>query len=759
MKNKLSNIANRLFKLSTQVHFSLLLLILMLVFIHVYNLIEQFVTPPYRGLAGYWSSLKDFLPVTLYMLVGAQICAAVINLLVRKPKLRIPFFVVLFGLAVTVTPVLFEAGVALSPIFNSSVMGPFIFGILAIIVFFIVLSVTRSLVLPIGLILLFLSSYGSRSNPQVLYKVFYGAVVLICGGMIVYYFARLNQITMKQVRKVLNWKYLVFLVLLGGVMFYIASFLIQQFSMIENALSEIRSLQFTLQQQKGTPGQRNPDGSTGGDQNALDYGHRAMILVPKIVGYYRAAHPLYLKTQVYRVDQLSYRLMINPVRPYTNLYPNYHVSSANTKETDKIKMIYAYGADSVVPTTEKVIAFQNLGYSPLTNLLQWPFQQSDQVGFLEYTYGLYGGGRQKTVQPEEPTGNFTSVSRSSRRYDEIAALTRSITKNAKNDFDKAKAIESYLVENYEYTFTPNIKDLNNPVDEFLFETKKGYCTHFATAMSVMLSTIGVQNRMVGGFYSDVYNPELNVYIMLSTDLHSWVEVYVDGYGWVTFDPTTYKLAPGEDPSILTGGRRTLGGFSPGELRAALEHVDPKLDFDNAYERRNVQGLKLAPGGTSLDQIQDEWKKQDQLEKKRKEELKKQQEELKKKIDQTTKTTYFVVYACIGGAVVLGVGYWLYQRYKKRELLKKLRDQKIARSVEKRIYSFYQKRLKLPKSVLLLSHKKFISYMSEHEIDEVGLRKCFALIDQVLYAQNYKPEDLKMLKKEAADLISREKQKK
>ena len=86
-----------------------------------------------------------------------------------------------------------------------------------------------------------------------------------------------------------------------------------------------------------------------------------------------------------------------------------------------------------------------------------------------------------------------------------------------------------------------------PLAEFLFVRKKGHCEYFASAMTVMLRTLGVPARIVNGFQSGTYNPVSGMYVVRASDAHSWVEAYDPALGWVTFDPTppaprTYSYA-------------------------------------------------------------------------------------------------------------------------------------------------------------------------------------------------------------------------
>jgi transglutaminase-like putative cysteine protease len=127
----------------------------------------------------------------------------------------------------------------------------------------------------------------------------------------------------------------------------------------------------------------------------------------------------------------------------------------------------------------------------------------------------------------------------------VKLLTEKITAKETNWFDKAKAVERYF-GNSEFTYdqknVPYPKDNQDYVDQFLFETKKGYCDNFSTSMAVMLRTIGIPTRWIKGFTGGDYlesNKENSnqIYEITNNNAHAWVEVFIPGQGWVSFEPT------------------------------------------------------------------------------------------------------------------------------------------------------------------------------------------------------------------------------
>ncbi len=118
----------------------------------------------------------------------------------------------------------------------------------------------------------------------------------------------------------------------------------------------------------------------------------------------------------------------------------------------------------------------------------------------------------------------------------VKKLAEDITAHSTNDYDKAANILRYLIANYGYTL--NLTNAGkDPLAYFLFTRRAGHCEYFATAMTIMLRSIGVPARYATGFLPGEYNDVGGDYIIRGSDAHAWVEVFFSGYGWMTFDPT------------------------------------------------------------------------------------------------------------------------------------------------------------------------------------------------------------------------------
>ena len=131
----------------------------------------------------------------------------------------------------------------------------------------------------------------------------------------------------------------------------------------------------------------------------------------------------------------------------------------------------------------------------------------------------------------------------------IPELAKEITNNARTPFDKALTIENHLRNRFTYTLNLAGKPGDDPLAHFLFETRAGHCEYFASAMVIMLRTLGIPSREVNGFLPGEYNELGGDYIVRASDAHSWVEVYFPGNDWQVFDPT--PAAPENETGFLT----------------------------------------------------------------------------------------------------------------------------------------------------------------------------------------------------------------
>ena len=166
--------------------------------------------------------------------------------------------------------------------------------------------------------------------------------------------------------------------------------------------------------------------------------------------------------------------------------------------------------------------------------------------------------------PSEVLLNYLQLPRTD---DRVIALAKQITASFDNNYDKAAAIERYLRTNFGYTLQLPRSVPHDPVANFLFDRKQGHCEYFASAMAIMLRTLGIPSRVVNGFRTGEFNDLTSQYLVRASNAHSWVEAYFPGYGWISFDPT-----PAAPAQMHTGWSRSTAVFGRvGILLAGVGH--------------------------------------------------------------------------------------------------------------------------------------------------------------------------------------------
>jgi transglutaminase-like putative cysteine protease len=145
----------------------------------------------------------------------------------------------------------------------------------------------------------------------------------------------------------------------------------------------------------------------------------------------------------------------------------------------------------------------------------------------------------------------------SSRTRELAAY---LTALYDNPYDRAVALERWLRDNVTYDESVSAPPPDtDAVDWTLFEQRRGYSNHYASAMVVMLRAQGIPTRLATGFAQGEYIPESGAFRVVESDAHAWVEVYFPGYGWVEFEPTA--IQPAFTTRGVPGGEGTGGTAS------------------------------------------------------------------------------------------------------------------------------------------------------------------------------------------------------
>lgn len=197
----------------------------------------------------------------------------------------------------------------------------------------------------------------------------------------------------------------------------------------------------------------------------------------------------------------------------------------------------------------------------------------------------------------------------------VQALVVSITEASGNNYDRLSAIENYLRSEYRYDLeVGEPADDKDVVDYFLFESRRGFCDHYASAMVVLARSIGIPARLASGYAAGTYDYEQGRYVVRASDAHSWPEAYFPGIGWVPFEPTvtqfTFSRPAGLDvsPSVpasssassAAAGRSSMPWVAAGAMLSAAglaawwlwcRHIpaDPVL---RAYWTMELAGARL-----------------------------------------------------------------------------------------------------------------------------------------------------------------------
>ncbi len=119
----------------------------------------------------------------------------------------------------------------------------------------------------------------------------------------------------------------------------------------------------------------------------------------------------------------------------------------------------------------------------------------------------------------------------------MQALLSQWRSTAQSDKQLADAVYQWLIDNeFSYSLTPPILDENQPLEDFLFNTKTGYCEHYASAFTTLMRWLSVPARVVVGYQGGTINPQGNYIEVNYSDAHAWSEIWIDGQ-WQRYDAT------------------------------------------------------------------------------------------------------------------------------------------------------------------------------------------------------------------------------
>jgi Transglutaminase-like superfamily/TgpA N-terminal domain/Domain of unknown function (DUF4129) len=150
------------------------------------------------------------------------------------------------------------------------------------------------------------------------------------------------------------------------------------------------------------------------------------------------------------------------------------------------------------------------------------------------------------------------------------------TQGATDIYDALKMLESHLSDQTQFTYSLDNPPVPNNVDavSWLLKTHRGYCTYYATAMTMMARLLGIPARMMNGFSHGHLDSQRKVWVVDGSDAHSWVQAYFPGYGWINFDPTPGFALNGSQPAKQPVAKPTPSKPAPTATPASKKKGTP-----------------------------------------------------------------------------------------------------------------------------------------------------------------------------------------
>jgi transglutaminase-like putative cysteine protease len=178
----------------------------------------------------------------------------------------------------------------------------------------------------------------------------------------------------------------------------------------------------------------------------------------------------------------------------------------------------------------------------------------------------------------------------------IEQLAADISRRGKNDRARLALLETHFRNGgYRYS-TRELPTGDRALESFLFETRQGHCEFFASAYAMLLRSVGVPCRLVGGYLGGDYN-ELGGYYLISEKMaHVWVEAFIEGRGWLRIDPSSFAENAGtvfssDNPTnLMLRMRLVIDSLNHAWNRTVIPYdFERQIDFVN-YVGKRFQGV-------------------------------------------------------------------------------------------------------------------------------------------------------------------------
>ena len=239
--------------------------------------------------------------------------------------------------------------------------------------------------------------------------------------------------------------------------------------------------------------------------------------------------------------------------------------------------IWQFGLDLAIP-------------KPRDNGLTWDFRvvSKDSISSLiRYNISSYPDA---VLDAELPPWLRQRETRLPRRDNQrVAAFAQELHAASSSDQEFIdKLLQRIRNENFYYTLSPPTLPSFNSIDEFWFETRAGFCAHYAGAITFMLRSVGIPARVVAGYQGGDINPVTGHVVVRQYHAHAWVEAWLPDVGWQRIDPTAViapeRIEQGLDAALSDQDLNSLSTFTNARLNG-LTLTAKMLYFMESLEHR------------------------------------------------------------------------------------------------------------------------------------------------------------------------------
>jgi len=180
---------------------------------------------------------------------------------------------------------------------------------------------------------------------------------------------------------------------------------------------------------------------------------------------------------------------------------------------------------------------------------------------VRYKVSSWLGYNTGEITPEELKRGLQLPDNITQRMQGLVAGWKSETTNNLGVVNQA--LKHYRSKEFYYTLRPPLLS-SNPVDQFMFESRRGFCEHYASSFTMLMRLAGIPARIVTGYQGGEYNPLGDHLVVRQSDAHAWSEVWLPGSGWTRVDPTAAVA-----PERIERSFEFDSGFADGQLGAPI----------------------------------------------------------------------------------------------------------------------------------------------------------------------------------------------